>query len=93
MLVGLRSGPDADGASKSTSCQKLMRAPRSMLRALFAVPPLWPKPPSCSGVETLHALKAAGKSVRVIILTNYETDEDIYRAVQAGAQGYLLNYD
>lgn len=28
-----------------------------------------------SGVETLHALKAAGKSVRVIILTNYETDE------------------
>ena len=46
--------------------------------------------PGMSGVETLHALKAAGRSVRVIILTNYETDEDIYRAVQAGAQGYLL---
>lgn len=46
--------------------------------------------PGLSGVETLHALKSAGKGVRVIILTNYETDEDIYRAVQAGAQGYLL---
>jgi len=46
--------------------------------------------PGMSGVETLHALKSAGRSVRVIILTNYETDEDIYRAVQAGAQGYLL---
>lgn len=46
--------------------------------------------PGMSGVEMLLALKAAGKSVRVIILTNYETDEDIYRAVQAGAQGYLL---
>ncbi len=46
--------------------------------------------PGMSGVETLQALKAAGKNVRVIILTNYETDEDIYRAVQAGAQGYLL---
>jgi len=46
--------------------------------------------PGMSGVETLLALKAAGKSVRVVILTNYETDEDIYRAVQAGAQGYLL---
>ena len=46
--------------------------------------------PGMSGVETLHALKAVDKSVRVIILTNYETDEDIYRAVQAGAQGYLL---
>jgi DNA-binding NarL/FixJ family response regulator len=46
--------------------------------------------PGMSGVDTLLALKATDKSVRVIILTNYETDEDIYRAVQAGAQGYLL---
>ena len=46
--------------------------------------------PGMSGVETLHALKAKEKNIRVIILTNYETDEDIYRAVQAGAQGYLL---
>lgn len=46
--------------------------------------------PAMSGVETLQALKATGRTARVIILTNYETDEDIYRAVQAGAQGYLL---
>ena len=46
--------------------------------------------PGMSGVEMLQALKAANRQVRVIILTNYETDEDIYRAVQAGAQGYLL---
>jgi DNA-binding NarL/FixJ family response regulator len=43
-----------------------------------------------SGIDTLHALKRAKISARVIILTSYETDEDIYRAVQAGAQGYLL---
>ena len=43
-----------------------------------------------SGVETLLAMKHAGHDVRVIILTSFETDEDIYRAVQAGAQGYLL---
>jgi two-component system, NarL family, response regulator len=46
--------------------------------------------PGMSGVETLQALRASSRNVRVIILTNYETDEDIYRAVQAGAQGYLL---
>lgn len=46
--------------------------------------------PGRSGVETLLALRARRAKVRVIILTNYETDEDIYRAVQAGAQGYLL---
>lgn len=46
--------------------------------------------PGLSGVETIHQMKRAGHNVRVIILTSFETDEDIYRAVQAGAQGYLL---
>lgn len=43
-----------------------------------------------SGVETLHAMKRAGSQTRAMILTSFETDEDIYRAVQAGAYGYLL---
>jgi two-component system NarL family response regulator len=46
--------------------------------------------PGMSGIDTLHALKRARIYIRVIILTSFETDEDIYRAVQAGAQGYLL---
>jgi two-component system, NarL family, response regulator len=43
-----------------------------------------------SGVETLLAMRRRADDARVIILTSFETDEDIYRAVQAGAQGYLL---
>ena len=43
-----------------------------------------------SGVETLLAVRRGAHDARVIILTSFETDEDIYRAVQAGAQGYLL---
>jgi DNA-binding NarL/FixJ family response regulator len=46
--------------------------------------------PGMSGIETLLGIKHAGSRARVIILTSFETDEDIYRAVQAGAQGYLL---
>jgi two-component system, NarL family, response regulator len=46
--------------------------------------------PGLSGVETINKIKRAGHATRVIILTSFETDEDIYRAVQAGAQGYLL---
>ncbi len=46
--------------------------------------------PGMNGVDTLHALSRANIHIRTIILTSYETDEDIYRAVQAGAQGYLL---
>lgn len=43
-----------------------------------------------SGVETLQAMKRTGSQTRAMILTSFETDEDIYRAVQAGAHGYLL---
>jgi len=46
--------------------------------------------PGLNGVDMLVAARKGGSQVRAIILTSYETDENIYRAVQAGAQGYLL---
>jgi DNA-binding NarL/FixJ family response regulator len=46
--------------------------------------------PGMSGIDTLLALKAMKASARVIILTSFEMDENIYRAVQAGALGYLV---
>ena len=46
--------------------------------------------PGMDGVEVLHALKQINATSRVIILTSFEKDEDIYRAIRAGAQGYLL---
>jgi len=46
--------------------------------------------PDMIGVETLLRMKRSGHRARVIILTSFETDEDIYRAIQAGAQGYLI---
>src|SRR5882724_8047429 len=41
-------------------------------------------------IDVLRRLGNTPSSARVIVLTSYETDEDIYRAVQAGAQGYLV---
>ncbi len=46
--------------------------------------------PDMSGVETIRAIKARGCKAHMIVLTSFETDEDIYRAVEAGARGYLL---
>lgn len=46
--------------------------------------------PGMNGIDTLLAMKRSGVSARAIVLTSYETDEDIYRAVQAGTGGYLL---
>jgi two-component system, NarL family, response regulator len=46
--------------------------------------------PGMNGIDTLLAIKREAIPVHVIVLTSYETDEDIYRAVSAGAEGYLL---
>lgn len=46
--------------------------------------------PGMNGIDTLLAIKREEIRVHVIVLTSYETDEDIYRAVNAGAEGYLL---
>jgi DNA-binding NarL/FixJ family response regulator len=42
------------------------------------------------GVEATARLAAAAPAVKVLILTTYDTDADIVRAVEAGATGYLL---
>lgn len=46
--------------------------------------------PGGDGVESIVRMTAAGLPCRVIVLTTYETDRDILRAVEAGAAGYLL---
>ena len=46
--------------------------------------------PGMDGIGVLHALKRIEAPPRVIVLTSFEKDEDIYRAISAGAQGYLL---
>ncbi|MBW4503367.1 MAG: response regulator transcription factor [Scytonema hyalinum WJT4-NPBG1] len=46
--------------------------------------------PQIAGVEAITAICAEFKPARIIVLTTYNGDEDIYRGLQAGAQGYLL---
>ncbi|MEO3755662.1 response regulator transcription factor [Streptomyces sp. B6B3] len=46
--------------------------------------------PGGDGVESVGRITAAGLPCRVVVLTTYETDRDILRAVEAGAAGYLL---
>jgi len=46
--------------------------------------------PVMSGVEAIAEIRREFPGARIIVLTTYDGDEDIYRSVQAGAQGYLL---
>ncbi len=46
--------------------------------------------PGGDGVEATARVLAQRPEARVVVLTTYETDADILRAVEAGAAGYLL---
>ena len=46
--------------------------------------------PGMDGIAVLQALQSFKAPPRVVVLTSYEQDELIYRAIKAGAQGYVL---
>lgn len=46
--------------------------------------------PGGDGVTATAAITARHPAARVVVLTTYDTDADILRAVEAGAAGYLL---
>ncbi len=46
--------------------------------------------PDFSGIEATAALRQEFPDARIIIISTFDTDEDVYRAFQAGACGYLL---
>ncbi|MEL6776703.1 MAG: response regulator transcription factor [Cyanobacteria bacterium J06597_16] len=46
--------------------------------------------PQMEGLDAIIQIRDATPKAYIIILTTYDTDEDIYRGLQAGARGYLL---
>lgn len=47
-------------------------------------------PGPMSGVDAIAAIRAIESRARFIVVTTYEGDEDIHRALEAGAQGYVI---
>jgi two-component system NarL family response regulator len=46
--------------------------------------------PGMNGVQAIQAIRATSPDARIIVLTTYDGDEDIRRALTAGARAYLL---
>jgi DNA-binding NarL/FixJ family response regulator len=46
--------------------------------------------PLKNGVDTAREIKAHNPAARIVMLTAFDGDEDIYRAMEAGVQGYIL---
>ena len=43
-----------------------------------------------NGLQAIRAIRKIDPGARIVVLTMYEGDENIYHALQAGAMGYLL---
>src|ERR1043165_7390242 len=46
--------------------------------------------PEMDGVAAIATIREDAPAARIIVLTTYDRDEDIFRALHAGAKGYLL---
>jgi DNA-binding NarL/FixJ family response regulator len=46
--------------------------------------------PEMDGVSVIESIRAIDSKARILILTTYDGDEDIYRGLRAGAKAYLL---
>jgi two-component system, NarL family, response regulator len=46
--------------------------------------------PGMSGVDSIRSIRETHPLARFVVLTTYEGDADIHRALEAGAQGYVI---
>jgi DNA-binding NarL/FixJ family response regulator len=46
--------------------------------------------PVLSGVEAIIGIRKEHPDARIIVITTYDSDEDIYRAIQSGAKSYMM---
>lgn len=73
-------GEAADGAQAVEAALRLR--PSAILMDL--------RMPHVDGVEAIQRIRAEWDTAPIIVLTTYDTDEAIVRAIEAGATGYLL---
>ena len=83
----LRSVPDMMVVAEASDGQKAIELFRQHLPDIVIMDL---RLPVLTGVEAITQIRREFPNARVIVLTTFDGDEDIYRALQAGARGYLL---
>jgi NarL family two-component system response regulator LiaR len=73
-------GTASDGARAIAACERSL--PDAVLMDI--------RMPRMDGIEATRRIKERWPEVRVMILTTFQDDESIHRALEAGADGYLL---
>lgn len=84
------------GQTKDISCQGCYANAEDALREMSQNPPevvlMDINLPGMNGVECVKKLKIAQPSIRIVMLTIYEDPQQIFKALTAGAIGYVLKH-
>jgi DNA-binding NarL/FixJ family response regulator len=83
----LRAEDDMEGVAEAQSGEEAVKL-YAKLRPNVTLMDL--RLPQMSGVTAIEEIRKIDAEARVIVLTTYDGDEDIYRAMRAGARAYLL---
>ena len=46
--------------------------------------------PKRNGIEVVQAIRRDDRSARILVVTSYQTEEEVFQVLQAGALGYVL---
>ena len=83
----IESQPDMQLVAQATSGSDAIRQFRQHLPDVTLMDL---RMPDMSGIDTMIAIRAEFPEARIIMLTTFEGDVEIQRALEAGARGYLL---
>jgi DNA-binding NarL/FixJ family response regulator len=83
----LETQPDIDVVGEATTGKEAVGLARSLRPDLILMDLQMPE---LDGATATRRIRVEHEDVQVLVLTTYDTDADIRRAVEAGATGYLL---
>jgi DNA-binding NarL/FixJ family response regulator len=87
-LVGILSlQPDCNVVAQAEDGEQAVRAFRECRPDVTLMDA---RMPGMNGIDAITMIRTDAPNARIIMLTTYDGDEDIFRALQAGAVGYLL---
>lgn len=87
IIAVLRDEPDLEVVGEASTGGEAIRKFRELLPHVTIMDL---RLPDMNGIDALIAIRRESPSARVVILTTFEGDAEIHRALKAGAQSYLL---
>jgi two-component system, NarL family, response regulator LiaR len=79
--------PDMQVVGEAPDGQKAIDMARDLLPDIVLMDLVMP---SMDGVEATRGVTSVSPSTRVIVLTSFSEDEQVFASIKAGAQGYLM---